>query len=85
MAAISRMKVGQVLWNLKRVRMGNTTVSITSCYPVRITEISESGGSVMASWNSNTPRRMGQGEVNRLRVNKPQPKRTIMGMSDYSR
>ena len=83
MATINRLTVGQVLWQIKRVKCGNTTVSRGCCYPVEVKEIAEDGRSIMASWNGNPARRMSLRDVAKLRVSKPKPKATVFGMDSY--
>jgi hypothetical protein len=81
MATLSRLTVGQVLYSVERVKMGNTSMRRGALYRVRITEICED--SVMASWNGNPPRRYGLRAIKKWRVNEPRPIGTTCGMPHY--
>ena len=83
MASINRLEVGQVLWQIKRVKCGNTTASRGALYPVTVVEIADDRLSIMASWNGNPPRRYFVHDVKKLRVNKPKPKSEVLGMPSY--
>lgn len=83
MAAIKNLKVGQTLWQVKRVKCGNTTRSVGCLYPVKVLEISEDLKSIKASWNNNPPRRYGISEVAKLKVSKPSPKGEVFGIPSY--
>jgi hypothetical protein len=83
MATISRLKPGQVVYSLERQRMGNTTMTIKVCYSIQITEIDPDQKWVMASWNSNPPRRFYERSVRKWKIKKPEPKGTIMGGIAY--
>jgi len=83
MAVIGRLKVGQVLYQVVRQKCGNTSVSRGCLYTVKVTEIAEDGLSVMASWNGNKPRAYSAKQVAKLKVNRPKPKGSVMGMDSY--
>ncbi len=68
---ISKLTVGQVLYGTQRRKMGNTTISTTAVFPIKVTEIDPEGNWVKASWNFNSPRKFRQNEVNRWKVKKP--------------
>ncbi|CAB5514475.1 hypothetical protein ACOTHJ_15880 [Achromobacter xylosoxidans] len=69
MATISNLKPGQSLFKLERRRMGNTTLRTTAVMRVLIHEVHEDH--VIASVNSNTPRKYRSSEVSKWKVNKP--------------
>jgi len=83
MAVIKRLSVGQILWQVKRVKCGNTKMSRGCLYPVEVKSIAEDGMSIMASWNGNPARRYRACDVAKLRVSKPEPKTTVFGMDSY--
>lgn len=68
---ISKLQVGQVLYGTERRKMGNTTISTTAVFPIKITEIDPEGNWVLASWNYNSPRMFRQNSVTRWKVTKP--------------
>lgn len=84
MATIAKLTPGQVLYDLRRQKMGNTAVRRTACYDVRVIEVASDGSHIIASWNGNTPRRYRESDVRKLRVKKPEPKHTICGMPSYA-
>lgn len=53
MAAFHTIKPGDVLYTVRREKMGNTTMRRTACHPVKVTEVHERH--VIASWNGNPP------------------------------
>ena|SRR5579863_1288322 len=68
---ISKLQVGQVLYGTQRRKMGNTTISTTAVFPIKVTEIDPEGNWVMASWNFNGPKKFRQRDVNKWKTNKP--------------
>jgi hypothetical protein len=72
MATISKLKVGQELWDKHRVRAGNTTMMRWGVWRVVVKEIDPEHRWIIASWNGNTPRKMYENEVLKLRVKEPQ-------------
>lgn len=83
MATLKNLKAGQVLFDVRRVKCGNTTVSRGCLYEVRVISLSEDGKSAMVSWNGNSPRRYHERDIKRLRVNRPKPKGTMFGSPTY--
>jgi hypothetical protein len=69
MATMSKLKPGDVLYDVHRTKMGNTTASTMGCWIVRVIEVH--GTYIIASWNGNPPRRMFEHSIKKLRVNKP--------------
>jgi len=69
MVAFSTVKAGDTYWQKARVKMGNTTMSRTVVYPVKIIEVHDDH--VIASWNSNTPKKMYERQITKLFRNKP--------------
>jgi hypothetical protein len=83
MATIAKLQPGQVLFDLQRQTMGNTTIRRTACYSVRVVEIAPDHSFILASWNNNPPRKYREREVKRLRIKKPEPKGTVGGLPSY--
>jgi len=83
MAKISRMYVGQTLYEVRRQRMGNTTVSCGVLYMIKITEIDPAGEWVMASWNNNPSKKNWQRQADKWRVSKPAPRGERFGVPNY--
>lgn len=73
MATISKLKSEQVVYERRRQKMGNTTVSRTALYSIRIIEVDPEGQFVMAAWNGNIPRKYREADVKKWLVNKPAP------------
>lgn len=71
MATISKIKVGQVLYDKRRYKMGHTTMTTWGVWPVFVKEVDPNGEFIIASWNGNKPRRMFGKEVSKLRVKEP--------------
>ncbi len=71
MATISKLKSGQLLYSVTRVKMGNTTMSRLAVHPVKVIEIDPDGMFVLASWNSNPARKYFPGQVAKWKVNMP--------------
>lgn len=69
MVAITSLKAGDVVYNAKRVKMGNTSLSKTIYYPVKIIEVHEYH--VIASWNFNQPLKYGVDSISKWKRNKP--------------
>lgn len=74
---------GQTVWTIRRQKMGNTTVSYNALYEIRVVEIDREKGRVLASWNSNKPQWFGRTEVSKWKLERPEPKKTIFGLSSY--
>lgn len=83
MATISKLKPEQVVYERRRQKMGNTTMSRTALYSIRIIEVDPEGQFVTASWNGNTPRKFREADVKKWLVNKPEPKGSSHGMPSY--
>jgi hypothetical protein len=54
--------------------MGNTTMSRTACWTVKVLEIDHVSGRAMASWNGNAPKRYYRRDLERLRRSPPKKK-----------
>ena len=72
MATIAKLKPGQILYDVHRTKMGNTTVSRLGCWPVEVVEVDPEGRWIVAKWNYNRPRKMYRSQVAKLKVRKPE-------------
>lgn len=75
MVAFSTIKPGDVLYQVKRQKMGNTTMSRDAVFSVVIKEVHERHA--IASWNGNEPRRWSVSDIGKLRRSKPKPRPSI--------
>ena len=75
MASFDRIAVGQVLYQRKRVKMGNTSVSREAIYTVKVVEIDTLRRRAFVSWNQNPTRWWSESEIAKLLVNSPKPRK----------
>lgn len=71
MVAITALKPDDIVYDLVTQRMGNTMLTRRVAYSVRIVEVADDRSYVMASWNSNAPRKYGASQVSKWRRTKP--------------
>jgi len=71
MTTFSKLRPGDVLWDCRRTKMGNTTMSQMSSWPVKIVSMDVERQTAMASWNSNAPRLYTARQLEKLRRSKP--------------
>jgi uncharacterized protein YcnI len=83
MATITKLVPGQVVYSIRRQKMGNTTVSYNACYTIKIVSINIEAGSVVASWNGNRPQTFYSKSIKSWKVKEPVPKTKIFGMQSY--
>jgi hypothetical protein len=67
MVALDRIYVGDVLYDCRRQKQGNTRMSRMACWTVKIVSIDSVAGIAMASWNGNVPTRYDERKLKRLR------------------
>ena len=72
MVAFAKVKAGDVLWDCRMQRMGNTTMSRLTCWTVRVIEVTDTHA--MCSWNGNPPQRYAPYQFNRLRRTQKEPR-----------
>lgn len=68
MVAFTSVKAGDMLWDCRKVKAGNTTMTRLSCWRVKVIEVTEDGA--MCSWNGNPPRKYYPRQFNALRRTK---------------
>ena len=66
------VKVGDILWDVHRETMGNTTMSRLGAWQVKVISIDYEPGKAMCSWNGNPPTRYFVRGIERLRRTKPE-------------
>lgn len=67
MASFDRIKVGDVLYDCHRQRMGNTTMTRMACFTVKVLEIDAENRRATVSWNDNRPVVYHEHRIKRLR------------------
>ena len=72
---LTSLKPGDLVFNVTKTKMGNTTLKTISIYPVKIIEVHENH--VIASWNGNAPKRFGENVVSKWK--KKQPLKIVTG------
>ncbi len=77
MPAISKLKPGQVLYDVSRVCMGNTAARTIAVRLVHVVEVHDDH--IVASWNSNSPREYSEHQVKHWKVQKPSVVKSTYG------
>lgn len=68
---IKKLQPGMTVYDVGRIKMGNTTMSTVSVWSVRIVSVDLGGERVVASWNGNAPKEFSANSVKRWRAKKP--------------
>ena len=79
---LTRVKAGDVLWDVRGHRVGNTTMRTVSVYEVRVLEVRDGDGvgpEVWATWNGNAPRWYTEHDARRWRKTEPRTITTWCG------
>lgn len=71
MATLSRLKQGQILYEVRKVTMGNTRMTTDALYTVKVIDIDLEGGFAVVSWNGNAPTRYYERNLKKLKVKEP--------------
>lgn len=74
MATIKNLKPGQVIYDVKPATGMAAFYSSYEYWPVTVIEVNEKDGYIIASWNGNTPLKMGQQSVKNFRLKPPKQK-----------
>jgi len=74
MANIAKLYPGQIVYETRRERAGNTMMARTSVYHVEIVSVDIATGIVTARWNNNSARPYSGRIIKKWKVNKPIPK-----------
>lgn len=67
MVAFSAIKEGDILWDCRRTRQGNTSLRRMSSWQVKIITIDHDKKTAVASWNWNAPRTYTVRQIEKLR------------------
>ena len=71
MAAFDRIKPGDVLYDARRVQMGNTTMRRLACWKVLVISVDREKRTADCSWNSNPVRTYREAWLGKLRRSRP--------------
>jgi len=74
MASFDRIKAGDILYDVHREKMGNTTMSRLGCWDVLVVSVDHEKRTAMCRWNYNAPRLYTERSIKRLRRSKPKEK-----------
>lgn len=74
MVAISRLKPGDIVYDVGRTKMGNTTITRIAVWPVHIVAVHEDG-SVTARWNYNAERKYWGRSIRKWRRTMPKARK----------
>lgn len=66
-----KLKPGQIVYDLGRHKMGNTTISTVAIWEVRIISVDAERRRVEASWNGNRPRVFYESDARKWRERPP--------------
>lgn len=67
MVAYSAIKEGDILWDCRKTRQGNTTMRSMSCWQVKIISLDPARRTAVVSWNTNAPRLYSERALKALR------------------
>lgn len=62
-----KVQAGDTLWEVRREKMGNTTMSRWTSRTVRVISIDHAANTAMCSWNGNAPKLWSADRVCKLR------------------
>lgn len=78
-----KIKEGMTLYDVRRHRMGNTTMSSVGVWPVRVIDVFEDGAIV--SWNYTKPERWHRSQLEKLRAKEPELVENMLGQMRLKR
>lgn len=68
MVAFNKIKAGDTLYDCRRTKMGNTTISRMSCWPVLVVSVDPVKRTAMCRWNVlNAPTSYNERRLSKLR------------------
>lgn len=71
MVAITAIKPGDMLWDCRMQKQGNTTIRKMACWQVKVIEVQLAPvPKALVSWNMNAPKWIYEANVNKLRRTK---------------
>jgi hypothetical protein len=71
MASFDRIKPGDILWDVHREKMGNTTMSRQGCWRVEVVSVDREKRTAVVRWNSNPQQIYSEYSLGRLRRSRP--------------
>lgn len=71
MKAIEKLVPGQVVYDVGRTKMGNTTLTTMTIWPVKIVSVDVEKRRVTASWNNNPARMYAERHWSKWRLTRP--------------
>lgn len=74
-----KLQSGMTVYEVGRMRMGNTTLMTTEVWSIFILSIDKEKRCVVASWNTNPPRTYNERTISKWRIKRPLLIRTAMG------
>lgn len=80
---LDKLKPDQIVWEIRRQKMGNTKMTRNVLYSIRIINVDRENRSVLMSWNGNTPQWVNERTVSKWKLTKPEPKSKISGLPTY--
>lgn len=78
---INKLKPEEIVYSVEKRTMGNTSMTTTSVFRVRIVEVDPEGKWVMASWNGNPARKFYERMTSKWRKVKPVMIESLNGRS----
>lgn len=78
---IESLKPRQVVYDVRRQKMGNTTISTVVVFQVVIKEVDPEQRFVIALWNNNPPNKCYRASVSRWKAKKPLVIRSAFGQA----
>lgn len=78
---LSKLTPEQIVYSVEKRTMGNTSMTTTSVFCVRIVEVDPEGKWVMASWNGNTARKFYERMTSKWRKERPVMIESLNGRS----
>lgn len=76
MVAFSTVKAGDVLYDCRRQKMGNTTMGRMATWTVRVLSVDPDKRTALCSWNGNRENTWHEWQLKSLRRSKPNSTRT---------
>ena len=74
-----KLQPGVTVYDVGRTKMGNTTRTTVSVWPVHVISVDYENRTVVASWNTNPPRTYSERNAVKWRKEKPMLIGTLMG------
>lgn len=78
---IEKLQPDMIVYDVGKHKMGNTNISTVAVWPVHIIKVDLEKKTVLASWNTNQPRKFYERSIKKWRATKPVLIRSVMGYS----